>query len=70
MRISADGLYYRIKAETLAGIRFIILVYVKPEDDYVEILSYESLNPLTTQTTQTNLQILEQGSTFNPDQDE
>ena len=47
VRISADGLYYRLKAETLIGLRFIVYVYVKPEEDYVEILSYESINPLT-----------------------
>lgn len=58
VRISADGLYYRIKAETLIGVRFIILVYVKPEDDYVEILSYESLNPLTSQLDKANFKEL------------
>ena len=42
--MSADGLYYRIKIETNSNFKFLVIVFVRLEDDYAEIIGYEQIN--------------------------
>jgi hypothetical protein len=44
IKISIDGLYYLITILTENDIKFTVLIYSRPENDYTEIVSYKEFN--------------------------